>query len=332
MHVKIQGGGGGKYSNSGSCSSVVSYLEHEDLERLEKNKSVENFFSHDKDSVDANFIIDSIDNNRKKLCKEDAKFFVITVSLSDKENKHLLKYDGGISEQLKSFVRKEVMEKYAANFNKGIKGEDLMYFAKIHHDRKSDSKNELNAHCHIVVSRKTLDGKMKISPMTNHINTKSGAIKGGFSRVNFYDQVEKAYDNKFIYARQFQESFEFNKGMKKGSSKEIKLLMEKQFFTNEDKKKQLDYIDKLCTNLNFDDNLKADLMKGYQYEISGTFRFGDSKHELQMNNEKVFIELKDDKFELMVGLESFKDWLMKSNSLKHMEEDFNHNKKRRMRR
>ena len=33
MHIKIQGGGEGKYSNTGSCSSLISYLEHEDLER-----------------------------------------------------------------------------------------------------------------------------------------------------------------------------------------------------------------------------------------------------------------------------------------------------------
>lgn len=80
MHVKIQGGGDGKYSNSGSCSNVVSYLEHEDFERIQNDEKVETFFSHNNDKVDPNFIIDSIDNNRKKLCKNDAKFFVITIS------------------------------------------------------------------------------------------------------------------------------------------------------------------------------------------------------------------------------------------------------------
>ena len=30
MHVKIQGGGGVTYANTGSCSKVAKYLEHED--------------------------------------------------------------------------------------------------------------------------------------------------------------------------------------------------------------------------------------------------------------------------------------------------------------
>ena len=32
MHIKIQGGGEGKYSNAGSCSSLISYLEPRRME------------------------------------------------------------------------------------------------------------------------------------------------------------------------------------------------------------------------------------------------------------------------------------------------------------
>jgi hypothetical protein len=44
MHVKIQGGGDGKYANRESCAALVNYLQHEDKERLEKGKIKENFF------------------------------------------------------------------------------------------------------------------------------------------------------------------------------------------------------------------------------------------------------------------------------------------------
>jgi hypothetical protein len=44
MNIKIQGGESGKYSNSGSSSNLVDYLEHEDLERMKEGKQVEYFF------------------------------------------------------------------------------------------------------------------------------------------------------------------------------------------------------------------------------------------------------------------------------------------------
>lgn len=50
---------------------------------------------------------------------------------------------------------------------------------------KKDSKNEANHHCRIVVSRKTMNGKIRISPMTYHINTYEGAVKGGFDIKDF---------------------------------------------------------------------------------------------------------------------------------------------------
>lgn len=310
MHVKIQGGGEGKYSNSGSCSSLVSYLEHEDLERIEKNESVENFFSHTNNNVDGNFIIDCIDNNRKKLCKNDAKFFVITVNLSDKENQHLKKYEGGISQQIKNFVRNDVMQKYAENFNKGLRADDLMYFAKIHHDRKKDSQNKLNAHCHIIVSRKTLNGKIRISPMTNHVNTTQGATKGGFSRINFYDKIEKSFDNRFIYPREFMETFEYHKRMKKAKPDEIMLLSKQQLTTKDDKLKQLREIEKICDKFHLDNETKDQLLKGYAYEISGSFYSENTKQNINLDKEIVSIELKNDKFELMAGKESWNDRIL----------------------
>lgn len=44
MQIKIQGGGDGKFSNSGSCSNVVAYLEHEDFKRIQKGEKIQSFF------------------------------------------------------------------------------------------------------------------------------------------------------------------------------------------------------------------------------------------------------------------------------------------------
>ena len=51
MHVKIQGGGGGTYANTGSCSKVAKYLEHEDEKNKERGQDVEPFFNHRQESV-----------------------------------------------------------------------------------------------------------------------------------------------------------------------------------------------------------------------------------------------------------------------------------------
>jgi hypothetical protein len=57
---------------------------------------------------------------------------------------------------------------------------------------------------------------MKISPLTNHRNTKKGAIKGGFDRVTLFENVEKGFDKLFGCDRQLTETFEYCNTMKHG--------------------------------------------------------------------------------------------------------------------
>lgn len=67
---------------------------------------------------------------------------------------------------------------------------------------------------HIIVSRKDQNNKIKLSPLTNHRNTKKGAINGGFDRVNLFQQIEKGFDKFFSYTRPLEESFEYYNIMK----------------------------------------------------------------------------------------------------------------------
>ena len=39
---------------------------------------------------------------------------------------------------------------------------------------------------HLIMSRKEQSNKKKLSPLTNHKNTKNGTIKGSFDRVNLF--------------------------------------------------------------------------------------------------------------------------------------------------
>lgn len=89
-------------------------------------------------------------------------------------------------------------------------------------------------HCHLIVSRKDQSGKKKLSPLTNHKNTKNGAIKGGFDRVNLFQQAEQGFDKLFNYDRQQSESFDYHNTMKNGSISE-QLEIQNQNYTGEKK-------------------------------------------------------------------------------------------------
>ncbi len=94
-------------------------------------------------------------------------------------------------------------------------------------------------HCHLIVSRKDQANKKKLSPLTNHKSTKAGTVKGGFDRVNLFQQVEKGFDNLFNYSRQLTETFDLHNTMMNGSiSKQLEL--QEQYFTGEKKKETED--------------------------------------------------------------------------------------------
>ena len=129
---------------------------------------------------------------------------------------------------MKRYIREVVIPEYAKNFNKELSAEDIKFYGKIHFSRDR-SNNELNMHSHLTVSRKDQTNKIKLSPLTNHRNTKKGIIKGGFDRTNLFQQVEKGFDKLFSYARPLNESFEYYNTMKNGSIDEQIKMQEKVF-------------------------------------------------------------------------------------------------------
>ncbi len=241
MHIDFAPPSGGTYNNAGSSRQLASYLEHEDLERMEKGIYTDGFFNLTDDNIYKSKVIKDIDCNIGQLLKTDAKFFAIHVSPSEKELRAMGNTEQDKTEAMKRYIREVFIPEYAKNFNKGLSETDIKFYGKIHFDR-SRSDNELNMHCHLIVSRKDQTNKKKLSPLTNHKNTKNGIIKGGFDRVNLFRQAEQGFDKLFGYNRQLSESFEYANTMKNGSiddklkMQEQELKEPKQYFTGENKK------------------------------------------------------------------------------------------------
>ena len=221
MNVKIAGGSKGVHANSGSCSALVGYLQHEDLEQLQAGKKLELFFNQQRDDIRGLEVIQAIDANRGQLGKEDAKFYSVIFSPSEKELLHLSQSGPAEqSEKLRTYVRREAMAEYAAGFGKGLSADDILYFGKIHYERgRAGQENQL--HVHLIVSRKDKANKKKLSPMTNHRGTQKGAVKGGFNREAFVWGVENRFDKSTGYRRDVSESFAYCKSVKSGDLSEV---------------------------------------------------------------------------------------------------------------
>ena len=234
MHIDFAPPSNGTYNNAGSCRQLANYLEHEDLERMEKGIYSEGFFNLTDDNIYKSKVIKDIDSNIGQLLKTDAKFYAIHVSPSENELRAMGTTEQEQAEAMKRYIREVFIPEYAKNFNKGLSRADIKFYGKIHFDRKR-SDNELNMHCHLIVSRKDQSNKKKLSPLTNHKNTQNGVIKGGFDRMNLFQQAEQGFDELFSYNRQQSESFDYHNMMKNGSiSKQLEL--QSQNLTGEKKK------------------------------------------------------------------------------------------------
>ena len=227
MNIDFPPPSNGVYNNAGSSRQLANYLEHEDMERMQKGIYTEGFFNLSEDDLYKSQVVKDIDSNIGQLLKTDAKFYAIHVSPSEKELQRMGNTEQEQAEAMKRYIREVFIPEYAKNFNKGLLGEEIKFYGKIHFDRDR-SNNTSNMHCHLIVSRKDQSNKVKISPLTNHRNTKKGAIKGGFDRVTLFENVEKGFDKLFGYNRQLTETFEYCNTMKNGSIADKLRMQEKE--------------------------------------------------------------------------------------------------------
>ncbi|HMM04051.1 MULTISPECIES: DUF5712 family protein [unclassified Dysgonomonas] len=238
MNIDFPPPSNGVYNNAGSCRRLAAYLEHEDLERMEKGIYTEGFFNLTEENLYKSQVVKDIDNNKAQLLKTDAKFYAIHISPSAKELQAMGNTEQEQAKSMRKYIREVFISEYAKNFNKGLSAEDIKFYGKIHFNRDRSENNDNNMHCHIIVSRKDQANKIKLSPLTNHRNTKKGVIKGGFDRTNLFRQVEQGFDSLFSYDRPIDESFEYYNTMKNGNITD-QLIMQKRQISDERKNKQI---------------------------------------------------------------------------------------------
>ena len=244
MYVKIHSSK--KDNNRGSCNNLINYLEKENLEKDVLNQ--EKFFDQNNSDVSFYSTQASIDNNKGKLGKDETKFYMISVNPSKDELRHIGRKVSGrdiknishltaielerYEEALKDYTR-VVMDDYAKNFNRGLSGENLVYFGKVEHTRyhgrdsvevkeglyKAGEKKEgLQTHLHVVVSRMDESKRIRLSPMANAKNSKNiingKEVQIGFDRMKFVQSCEKSFDTNFDYRRLQQHKFSHYHTMK----------------------------------------------------------------------------------------------------------------------
>jgi hypothetical protein len=218
-------------------------------ENLEKDPlSQEKFFDQNNSDISFCLAQSSIDKNKGKLGKDEIKFYMISVNPSKDELRHIGRKASGreiknisqltaielkrYEEAIKDYTRK-VMDDYAKNFNRGLTGENLVYFGKVEHTRyhgrdsaqvkeglykAGDKKEGLQTHVHVVVSRMDQSKKIRLSPMANAKNSKNiingKEVQIGFDRMKFVQSCEKSFDTNFDYKRLQQHKFSHYHTMK----------------------------------------------------------------------------------------------------------------------
>ena len=238
-------------NNKGSSRELVHYLEKEN--RIKHKLEPEFWFNHTGNRIESYELRHLIDSNIAKLCKADAKFFLVNISPSQKELKYLEERYGKkeMNKQLKKYAEK-VMDEYARNFKReGINSaKDLMWFGKIENHRyyghkdkevlngekkRGERKEGNQMHIQIIVSRKDASNKIKLSPMNNSKGKNEAHSKklGQFNRVAFKQSGETIFDRFFGFDRGLKDTFSHANVKKNGSTAQRELMDILEMTTNQ---------------------------------------------------------------------------------------------------
>jgi len=243
MHINITDSEKGE--NTGSSGQLVHYLDKEN--RLDPEKAPELWFNGDGLQIESYEVKSRLDQNIAKLCRHEAKFFLINVSPSQKEIAHLkvLYKEEDVKNILKAYAV-TVMDEYASNFKRsGINShKDLLWYGKVENHRyyshkdtavkkglkkAGERKEGEQLHVQIIVSRKDIGNKIKLSPMNNSDgkNQQHSKQMGEFNRSAFKHSGERLFDHLFGFQRGLTETFAYANAQKNGSLEERLAMQEK---------------------------------------------------------------------------------------------------------
>jgi len=227
-----------KGNNKASSGALVHYLDKEN--RLFKPEEPMLWFNGNGSTIQSYEVKNKLDSNIAKLGREDAKFFLLNISPSQKEISHLKEQYGedGAREKLKAYAIK-VMDEYAKNFKRTDinSNADLLWFGKLENHRyyshkdaavkngqvkRGTAKPGEQMHVQVIVSRKDITNKIKLSPMNKSRgrNTEHSKKLGQFDRVAFKNSGEKLFDEQFGFDRPISETFKYANANAKGNLKE----------------------------------------------------------------------------------------------------------------
>lgn len=230
-------------SNKGSSARLVEYLEKENRLKIDSVEK-ELWFTSNRFDVTHQEVRVKLDNNIAKLCKTDDKFFLVNISPREKEILFLKqKYGEDLLQQKLKEYTTAVMDAYALNFKKDsiTSSKDLLWFGKLEHFRYYANTDEKvkNAevsvgkmkegeqmHLQIIVSRKDITNKIKLSPKNNSRgkNAEHSAKFGQFDNLAFKENSETLFDQMLGYQRELKEKLVYSVTMNNGSVDDKKVL------------------------------------------------------------------------------------------------------------
>src|SRR5690554_2590596 len=281
-------------NNKGSSGQLVNYLEKENRTTSEEKIENEMWFNNLKRNITPQEVRVKIDCNIAKLSRNDAKFFLINISPSQKEITYLKEQFGekGVEEQLKKYATR-VMDAYARNFKRPDieSGKDLLWYGKLERYRYyhyideevkqgiaqvGEPKEGEQMHIQIIVSRKDITNKIKLSPMNNSRgrNKQHSAKLGQFNRVAFKESGELLFDQMFSFDRMLKDFINYALTMKNGNAEQkraIHLLDQLESKLNDtNRKKALDTAKDIYRNNHSDLDQFIETVGGSAVSILGT--------------------------------------------------------------
>ncbi|SRR5690606_38785236 len=286
-------------NNKGSSGQLVNYLEKENRTAFEEGKEKELWFNNLNRDIIPQEVRIKIDHNVAKLSRNDAKFFLINISPSQKEITYLKEQFGekGAEEQLKKYAI-GVMDAYVHNFKRpGIESsKDLLWYGKLelcryYHHTDEEAKQGIaqvgqpkegeQMHIQIIVSRKDITNKIKLSPMNNSRgrNKQHSAKLGQFDRVAFKESGELLFDEMFGFDRTLKDSINYALTMKNGNAEQkraIHLLDQLESkLTDTDQQNVLDFAKDIYRNNNTDLDQFIETVGGSVTSILGALLYSE---------------------------------------------------------
>ncbi|WP_119790806.1 DUF5712 family protein [Flavobacterium anhuiense] len=279
--------------NKAGSEQLVNYLEKENRAVPEDAANVrELWFNTASREIIPQEVRVRIDNNIAKLGRNDAKFFLINISPSQKEIGFLKERFGekGAEEKLKQYAVR-VMDAYADNFKRPSvhDSKDLLWYGKVERCRyysfkddevaqgtvkAGDRKPGEQLHVQIIVSRKDISNKIKLSPLNNSrgLNKEHSQKLGQFDRVAFKGSAELIFDQMFRFERPLVDTVNYALTMKKGSPDQKKDIYLKNQLQIRPIDSHEQFFSETTTVISADNTLKLQLpITGINISTAGLF-------------------------------------------------------------